>query len=241
MIRKVAGKEKHHYFALLVSLILLPVVSAFLEKGSWEKFFLAALLVMVMIVCSCAVSHKKHTRIITMILAIIAGLMWSLGHIFNLHPFSGVAFQVCSCLTSFVFLLVVASLILKDIFSGKVNVERLYAAICVYLMLGIMFSILNILVISVDPYAYRMDMLTEAPVKNFANFDSSERFSIFLYYSFVTLSTLGYGDITPVSRAARTLGWLEAIAGQLYLTVTVARLVGLHIATSSTKTDDSQE
>ena len=51
----------------------------------------------------------------------------------------------------------------------------------------------------------------------------------FIYYSLVTLSTLGYGDIVAVSRAARSLSALEAIVGQLYLAILLARLIGLHI------------
>jgi voltage-gated potassium channel len=48
----------------------------------------------------------------------------------------------------------------------------------------------------------------------------------------VTLSTVGYGDITPLSPPARSLAFMEAIIGQIYLAVLVARLVGLHIASS---------
>ncbi len=50
-----------------------------------------------------------------------------------------------------------------------------------------------------------------------------------LYFSFVTLTTLGFGDIAPISPLARTLVMLEAVTGQLFLAVLVARLVGLHI------------
>jgi voltage-gated potassium channel Kch len=53
------------------------------------------------------------------------------------------------------------------------------------------------------------------------------------YFSFSTLTTVGYGDIVPRSNAARTLAELEAITGQIYLAVLVARLVGLHIVDSS--------
>ena len=49
------------------------------------------------------------------------------------------------------------------------------------------------------------------------------------YYSLVTLTTVGYGDVTPTTPAARTLSWLEAVTGQFYLAVLVAGLVGLHI------------
>jgi len=52
-----------------------------------------------------------------------------------------------------------------------------------------------------------------------------------IYFSFVTLTTLGYGDITPVSMPARMLTTAEALIGQLYLVILVARLVGLHIST----------
>jgi hypothetical protein len=54
--------------------------------------------------------------------------------------------------------------------------------------------------------------------------------NVYIYFSFVTLATLGYGDITPVANSARTLAWLEAVIGQLYLAVLVAGLVGALIA-----------
>ena len=54
----------------------------------------------------------------------------------------------------------------------------------------------------------------------------------YVYFSFVTLTTLGYGDITPLTPVAQTLAWLEAVVGQLYLAILVARLVGLHIVHS---------
>ena len=54
-----------------------------------------------------------------------------------------------------------------------------------------------------------------------------------IYFSFITLTTLGYGDITPVSRMAKNLALLEAVWGQTYLAVLVARLVGRHLSGSS--------
>ncbi len=56
------------------------------------------------------------------------------------------------------------------------------------------------------------------------------------YFSFETLTTLGYGDIVPRSPAARMLATIEAVMGQIYLTVLIARLVGLHIAHASSST-----
>ncbi len=59
--------------------------------------------------------------------------------------------------------------------------------------------------------------------------------STFLYYSFVTITTLGYGDIFPVSTAAKSCAILEAVIGQLYLVITVAWLVGVHISQAMAK------
>ena len=56
---------------------------------------------------------------------------------------------------------------------------------------------------------------------------------LFLYYSFVTLTTLGYGDITPLTPPARAFSYVEAILGQIFVAVSIARIVGLHIVHSS--------
>jgi len=60
-------------------------------------------------------------------------------------------------------------------------------------------------------------------------------FPLFTYFSFVTLTTLGYGDISPVAEHARTLAWFEALLGQLYLAVMVAGFVALHISENMRK------
>ena len=56
------------------------------------------------------------------------------------------------------------------------------------------------------------------------------KFFTWLYFSLTTLSTLGYGDVVPTSRLSRSLATAEAITGQLYLAITIARLVGMEIS-----------
>jgi hypothetical protein len=98
--------------------------------------------------------------------------------------------------------------------AGRVDAERICAALCVYLLAGIAFGGFFAALEAAAPGS----LAGPAPM---AHDDA-------LYFSFVTLATLGYGDITPATPAARALAVLEAVFGQLYLAVLIARLVSLH-------------
>ena len=68
----------------------------------------------------------------------------------------------------------------------------------------------------------------------------SEISRLFGYFSFVTMTTLGYGDIIPIKELSRTMAWVEAFTGQVYLAVVIARLVGVYIA-QSTKLSNKED
>jgi Ion channel len=102
--------------------------------------------------------------------------------------------------------------------------DRIVGAICVYVLIGLAWAKVYETLDDVAPGSFRF------PADTGWATPSPLRYS---YFSFVTLATLGYGDVTPVTVLAGTLAWLEAITGQLYLAVTVARLVALSMADSS--------
>jgi Ion channel len=97
---------------------------------------------------------------------------------------------------------------------GRVDAERIAAALCVYLLAGIGFG----------------GIFATLEATASGSFSSPAPIDLggAVYFSFVTLATLGYGDIVPVSSAARALAVLEAVFGQLYLAVLIARLVSLY-------------
>jgi hypothetical protein len=107
---------------------------------------------------------------------------------------------------------------------GPVTHWRIQGAVAVYLLLGMGWA-----------HAYHM-----AAILNPRSFDGlgneTSAISAWMYYSFVTLTTVGYGDIVPVRPVARSLAIGEAITGQLYLTVLLARLVALQISRGSETT-----
>jgi hypothetical protein len=133
--------------------------------------------------------------------------------------------------TLFIALLTIASLWIND-----------FTGISAYGMVGnilgtVFMSFTAIMILS---YMFREDEVTGDMIKTTqpGSFQMPGEIAdkkVFNYYSYVTLTTLGYGDITPISAPARSLALLEAVMGQLYLAVLVARLVGLHISQSMTK------
>jgi hypothetical protein len=115
--------------------------------------------------------------------------------------------------------LVAAGAILRVVLrSGPVDSERICAALSVYILFGLLCAMVFWLLEQTSPGAVVSARAAGEPLS----------FAEAMYFSFVTLATLGYGDLVPVHPQARGLAILEAIVGQLYLVVLVARLVSLH-------------
>ena len=129
--------------------------------------------------------------------------------------------------------------IVKYLFvSDHVTFDMICASLCVYLLMGVMWSFAYSMLVIWDHGAFAYAFAEEGEMSVMRL--SSEPSNAALYYSFVTLTTLGYGDITPVSPIARMLAAIEAFVGQLYLVVLVARLVGLHISQATSRRSGSE-
>ena len=103
------------------------------------------------------------------------------------------------------------------LFTGPIDANKLVGAICIYLLMGLIWALLYMLLAQAVPGAF--NGIEQAPWYN--NFNDAT------YYSFVTLTTLGYGDISPVAPLARFLVYMEAIFGVFYMAILVASLVGI--------------
>jgi len=124
--------------------------------------------------------------------------------------------ETAIALSSLVSLGLMAIVVLVQTFrEGDVGVHRILGAVAAYLLLGLVWSAAYALVAALEPGA-------------FASAVPMARDRSFIYFSFVTLTTVGYGDVTPVHPVARSLAVLEALTGQLYPAVLLARLVTLH-------------
>jgi hypothetical protein len=111
---------------------------------------------------------------------------------------------------------------LRVVLRGRVvDSERIFAALGVYLFAGIVFGVAYHALDGIQPGSLRTAFAEEAE-------PTAASLGTCIYFSFVTLATLGYGDVVPASELTRTLATLEAVGAQLYVAVLIARLVGLY-------------
>ena len=127
------------------------------------------------------------------------------------------ATEAARALSGLASLALMAMVVLVQAFrGGAVNLHRIQGAVAAYLLLGL-------------AWAYAYELVAALVPGAFASGQSLVQHSrVWIYYSFVTLTTVGYGDVTPVHPAARSLAMLEALTGQLYPAILLARLVSLH-------------
>ena len=129
--------------------------------------------------------------------------------------------QYLALLAILIFLFLSCCIAVYDVlFGGVIDFNRLIGAGCIYLLSGSLWGIVYFLLSVIAPASF-IGITAES---------WTGQLNEFTYYSFVTLTTLGYGDLTPAVPVARTLCYLEAVLGQMYLTVLVAALVGLHVS-----------
>jgi voltage-gated potassium channel len=218
------GSIHHRWrFAVVLAASLLlavaqPLTAGLLdERGSFDVFSSLLIVAVLFLVFE----EKEHRKV-----AFSLGLAALLG-VWASHCFGGLtgrvlliaANLVAACLFSFALYG-----ILRAILAKQASSDAIFGAVCGYLLLGIIWSLMYSAVETASPGSFAMPASTDAdgvPVR-------LDRGTL-SYYSFITLATVGYGDVTPTTPLARTLAWMEAVAGQFYLAVLVAGLVGFKV------------
>jgi voltage-gated potassium channel len=224
-IRRARGEAR--YLTLLISLLLLFVITPFVETLRYGLVLMSIAVATVIVSGTYAVSERRHLFVVTLIVA------------------AATVATTCLLLVLQREWIVVASdgllLLLLGLFSvgilgdvlrrGRISANKIYGAICVYLLIGAAWGFAYVILELINPGSF-------SGLVDTGNFDYAGRAMQMRYFSFATLTTLGFGDILPRSPVARTLSMLEAVMGQIYLTVLIARLVGLHIVQASSRGDD---
>lgn len=234
----VGVQQRTSYLRLLVSLIVLgmmyPVLAtdfgAFgLHVGNlcWTLSFWAALY-MALHALQCSRRVLRVARVLMSLVVVLSlaritfGLTVGVGEVEK-----GILWwaNMAVALMSVAFLALTTFEILKDVLTGTTGeLDRIWGAVCVYILMGLFWAYGFFILWLIDP---QDQIVGPDPHSSF-----SLALADLLYFSFVNLTTLGYGDFVPKGHVARLLSTSEALVGQLYLMILIARLVGLHVFSS---------
>lgn len=216
---------KHgHNFYLLLAILIQMTIYPFFSNDETRLIFADMFATVILIAGIYAIDLKKNQKII----AISIGSFAFLGIWHSLIIETGVYLLVISVICQIAFYIYVIILILKSLFRAKqVNANTIYGAIVVYLLIGMSFSLLYSLIDGLVPGSFCFNSC-ESLNQQLNVFD-------FMYYSFTTLTTTGYGDIAAVSLYARAASNIEEVIGVMYVAIIISRFVSIYIVQSSNK------
>ena len=212
MFKKLFDRKKHNIILLVLILIYVFLLSSF-PPGEARKIAYSVVFSAIFIVAVYAIKKKNNLYFYLSGIAII--LEW-VSDFYNLEAIHLLA----AVFGLLFFILAIVRMMIRIARSKKVGSLEFLEAINVYFLLGILGSILFGVINNLSAGAFHFP---EGMVATRADF---------IYYSFVTISTLGYGDIIPVSSMAKNMSIMLSISGQLYLAMIVAMLVGKYLTKS---------
>jgi voltage-gated potassium channel len=227
-----AGLSSHRYGILLAMLVMYLVINPFFVNGESKAviaFNVSVLLVLIANVY--AATHRLRPLLTASSLAVLGYAAFIAADLTKLVGFEFFGFVFIGLLWVYS----AVSILLHILTRPVVTTDTLAGAVAVYLQIGLIWAILFIVIETFIPGSFNF-----SGVPLTAELAPRADFYKFLYYSFVTLTTLGYGDYLAVSPPAQSLSFLETALGQVYLAVLVARLLGLHLTTMRPLEKDKQ-
>jgi voltage-gated potassium channel Kch len=215
---------RHRLLILLASILMLMIFFPFLFRHFSDYVLLLELFFIFLLLGGInVVSRNKKIVTVSVLIAFMAVVVIAFDYVLESRNLLilGLGLEI-------LFLSITTFTVISHVLSyKKITEDKIYGAICAYLLIGIIWAMIYTTIEIAFPNSFHFAYGISTSSESY----STHRFyfSQFIYYSYVTLSTLGYGDIVPITQEARVLSSLEAVIGQLYVAVLIARLVGLHI------------
>lgn len=213
------------YPVLLATLLLVLVVQPLSFGFSTPPQLFDAFLMLVTVALLLSFCPDKNKRRVAIAFGILTGLLLLGGHLVAAHhTVVRIGHSVAVVFYFWAAMLIVASLFR----SRALSLDSIFGAIGGYLLLGMAWGVLYALLDTVWPGSFDIGKRLAEQLHG-----DDSRIHLFTYYRFITLTTVGYGDVNPLSLPARTCAWLEALTGQFYLAVVVAGLVAALLSQKS--------
>ena len=208
-----------HNVTLLLSLVVLFMLYPVSVEFEVVRFYRLAFAVE-LIVASLALTTTKANRRLALALGIPAILLQVV-----VHSIPTPILLLVAAISSLLFIGFVIAIVYRTVLEpGRVTLDKLAGAVNVYLLLGLAWAISYGVIAAFDQTAFTANAMDFHTLEEYVNLGAE---FFFIYFSFVTLTTLGYGDMLPMTPIAQTATWMEAVVGQLFVAVTIARLVGM--------------
>jgi hypothetical protein len=216
------------FTGLLMTIMLLLVSQPMFSGHGYAQNFATAAIALVLLAALYSVRTARIYFAIGLVL-FVPSFGSRVASFFTSSP----AIEAVGAITSCLFLAVTVIALVTRLFTvTSVTLDTISAAICAYLLTGIAFAYAFAVVELQNPASFSA-VLFQKPSSNIAPLMAS--LHNFIYYSFVCLTTTGFGDIAPISEGARSLSVMESVFGQLYVAILIARLVSLQVAQSMMK------
>jgi hypothetical protein len=220
MVRLAALYARWRYLILLGALLLVLVVQPLSLGFSATPPLFDALLMLLTVALLLSFCPDKTRRLAAVAVGVPTSLI-SLGGDLLAGPAGGTVVLIGHGLAVLFYFWAAAQIVASLFRRRPLSLDSVFGVICGYLLLGMAWGVLYSMLDTLRPGSFAVGGRLAEQVQA-----DDSRVPLYTYYSFVTLTTVGYGDVTPVSPAARTCAWLEALTGQFYLAVLVAGLVG---------------
>jgi hypothetical protein len=221
--RAVEGYRKRPYRNIFIALAVVILIDALAPNYSARGQFADLMLAVVLVAALVETVRARRNVVVALVLGLPAIILRVIGA----FRADSTAMNTTLVTVTTLFLGFLIWNLLHDLTkSERSTSERIFGALVAYVFIGLLFGLVFAHMEYRQPGSFSISQPTIAEGAS----DESNLFPIFTFFSFVTLTTLGYGDITPVAEHARTLAWFEALLGQLYLAVMVAGFVAVHIS-----------
>jgi voltage-gated potassium channel len=219
---------KHGFLGLLLCMVSSLVIAPFFQDLPQARIIINLFFTGVLLFSIVPLLKKNRQLVIIAVILAVPTFLVNWGTAF--FPEQWEFFPGIENLFSILFfgyiLVVLFFIILR---ARKITANLIFGSVCIYLLIGLEWAYIYSLLEHHTPGSFQGNLTGFS--------DASQRgdwlFPQFLYYSYTTLTTLGYGDIAPRSSPAQMISSLEAITGQFYLAVLVARLIGIHLISAS--------
>jgi len=194
-------------FLVFITIFIVPVLPL-----TWQELAFPIFFTLIFLISATALQTQQKN---IFILAVTLTVINLASDIFGM----AILDRIFTYLTLIFFVIIVIKLIIQIARVKKVTAQVILEAINSYLLLGMAFATIIRVTVNINPeaFSFKSPIITDGTVSNFSEI---------LYFGFVTMTTLGYGDVVPLTPVAKSIAMLTAVGGQIYIAVIIALLVG---------------